>query len=341
MSWEEHLAAFSQHLEVERGYSVRTLAAYNRDLREFARLYEQREGKAPRVTRIDNFDIRAHLAELYEKNQASSISRKLSSLRTFFRFLLGRHIVEQNPAMTVRSPKRKKALPRALEADEVTRLVEVPSQSAGEGAEASVLKLRDRAIFEVLYGGGLRISECCGLDLADIDRDRYRGREFEQVVMRIRHGKGNKERIVPLGGMGMAALDTYLKERAHLRDPRTKTQDPNAVFLNYKGGRLSPRSVQRHMGRYVIEAGVPDITPHGLRHSFATHLLDSGVDLRSIQEMLGHASLASTQVYTKVSLDHIMGVYDAAHPHAKTLGLPSSPPNERSPDGCGTNSGDE
>tara|TARA_R110002073_G_scaffold303128_1_gene471173 strand:+ start:143931 stop:144956 length:1026 start_codon:yes stop_codon:yes gene_type:complete len=341
MTFEEHISAFAQHLEVERGYSARTLSAYLRDLREFARLYEAREDKPPKVTRIDNFDIRAHLAELYETNQASSISRKLSSLRTFFRFLLARGVVDSNPAASVRSPKRKKSLPRALDVDDVNRLMEAPVPVSATSKESPVLKLRDRAIFEVLYGAGLRISECCGLDLADIDRERYSGRNISQVVMRIRHGKGNKERIVPLGSKAMEALDAYLAERPTLRDPRTKTQDEVALFLNYKGGRLTPRSVQRHMGRYVIEAGVPDATPHGLRHSFATHLLDGGVDLRSIQEMLGHASLASTQVYTKVSLDHIMGVYDAAHPHAQKRGITATASDERSPSGCGTNSGDD
>lgn len=341
MTFAEHISAFAQYLEVERGYSERTLAAYQRDLREFAKLYEAREGKPPKVTRIDNFDVRAHLAELYDKNQASSISRKLSSLRSFFRFLLARGVVDSNPAASVRSPKRKKALPRALDVDDVNRLMEAPVPASDASHESPVLKLRDRAIFEVLYGGGLRISECCGLDMADIDRERYSGRSLKQVVMRIRHGKGNKERIVPLGSKAMEALEVYLEVRSTLRCPRTKTQDDAALFLNYKGGRLTPRSVQRHMGRYVIEAGVPDATPHGLRHSFATHLLDGGVDLRSIQEMLGHASLASTQVYTKVSLDHIMGVYDAAHPHALNRGVAATAKGERSPSGCGTNSGDD
>lgn len=316
MSWDKHLAAFAQYQRVERGYSERTISAYGRDLREFARLYEKREGKPPRAQRIDNFDIRSHLAELFDKNQASSISRKLSSLRSFFRFLLARDVVDQNPASTVRSPKRKKSLPRALDVDDVERLMDAPPVDAEDPSSASPLALRDWAIFEVLYGGGLRISECCALDRDDIDRQRYAG----QAVIRVRHGKGNKERLVPLGSKAIEAIDLYLEARPKLRNAKTKEQDPVALFLNYRGSRLSARSVQRHMGRYVVQAGIPDATPHGLRHSFATHLLDAGVDLRSIQEMLGHASLASTQVYTKVSLDHIMGAYDAAHPHALAKG---------------------
>ena len=310
------MAAFAQYQRVERGYSPRTVSAYDRDLREFARLYELREGKPPRVQRIDNFDIRSHLAELFDKNQASSISRKLSSLRSFFRFLLSRGVVDQNPASTVRSPKRKKPLPRALDVEDVERLMDAPAVPEEDPSSASPLALRDWAIFEVLYGGGLRISECCGLNRDDIDRQRYEG----QAVIRVRHGKGNKERIVPLGSKAIEALDRYLEARPKLRNAKTKEQDALALFLNYRGSRLTARSVQRHMGRYVIAAGIPDATPHGLRHSFATHLLDGGVDLRSIQEMLGHASLASTQVYTKVSLDHIMGAYDAAHPHALARG---------------------
>jgi integrase/recombinase XerC len=300
VSWEQHL--------VERGYSPRTITAYQRDLREFARLYQERHDREPEVERVDDFDIRAHLAELFESNQASSLSRKLSSLRTFFRYLLARQIVESNPTATVRSPKRKKALPRALDADDVSRLLEVTAEQ-----DDTPLRLRDRAIFELLYASGLRVSECCALELDDVDRARYGGR----AVVRVRHGKGNKERLVPVGSKAIEAIDAYLGARSRLVDARTRKQDPRALFLNYRGGRLTARSVQRRLGRYVIESGSPDITPHGLRHSFATHLLDGGVDLRSIQELLGHASLASTQVYTKVSIEHLMGVYDAAHPHAR------------------------
>lgn len=312
VSFAQHLDGFTQYLRVERGYSPRTISAYQRDLREFARLYQEREGKELRVERVDDFHIRAHLARLYDSNQASSIGRKLSSLRTFFRYLQARAVVESNPASHVRSPKRSKALPRALDYDDVERLIDEPGEP-GEDSEMLPLQLRDRAIFEVLYGAGLRISECCALDMDDIDRERYSG----QAIVRVRHGKGNKERLVPLGSKAVEAVQGYLEVRKKLRDAKTREQDPRALFLNYRGGRLSPRSIQRHMGSYVIRAGIPDATPHGLRHSFATHLLDEGVDLRSIQELLGHASLASTQVYTKVSLDHIMGVYDAAHPHSR------------------------
>jgi integrase/recombinase XerC len=206
----------------------------------------------------------------------------------------------------VRSPKRKKALPRALDVDDTFRLIEAP-------AEDTPLARRDRALVEVLYGAGLRVSEGCGLDLGDLDRGRY-----GSTLLRVRKGKGGKVRLVPLGAKADEALAAYLAVRDQLAEPRTGRQaDPDALFLNYRGGRLTPRSVQRLVGRRVITAGTAEATPHALRHSFATHLLDGGVDLRSIQELLGHASLASTQVYTRVSLDHLMSVYDAAHPRAQ------------------------
>jgi integrase/recombinase XerC len=164
----------------------------------------------------------------------------------------------------------------------------------------------------VLYGAGVRVSECCGLDLDDLDRSRYGA-----PLVNVRRGKGNKGRLVPLGAKADDALRDYLAVRGALADPRTGALDPAALFVNHRGGRLTPRSVQRHVRGYALGAGTAPATPHSLRHSFATHLLDGGVDLRAIQELLGHASLASTQVYTKVSLDHLMAVYDGAHPRAR------------------------
>jgi integrase/recombinase XerC len=176
-----------------------------------------------------------------------------------------------------------------------------------------VLRSRDRAILEVVYGAGLRVSECCNLDVVDIDAGRH-----GTSLIRVRAGKGGKDRLVPVGSKAEEAVSAYLRVRGQLRDPRTKRSHATALFLNHRGGRLTPRSVQRMVSRRVIRAGTQDATPHALRHSFATHLLDGGVDLRSIQELLGHASLASTQVYTKVSLDHLMSVYDNAHPRARS-----------------------
>ena len=305
--WGRALDRFLRYLEVERAYSPRTCAAYRRDLAEFSSLYAAQSGRPPEPAATTALDVRSHLAALYERNGSATLARKLSSLRSFFRFLVARGEAATNPARAVRSPKRRKALPRALDVDDTFRLVEAPQTAAD-----SPLRRRDRAILEVLYGAGLRVSECCFLDIGDIDRDRYEA----GALVHVRRGKGGKERLVPLGGAALAALGRYLACRHELVSPTARRQDPDALFLNRRGSRLTPRSVQRMVGRSVIEGQTADATPHALRHSFATHLLGSGVDLRAIQELLGHASLASTQVYTKVSMDHLMSVYDAAHPHA-------------------------
>jgi integrase/recombinase XerC len=309
-TWDEATVEFARYLEVERAASPRTVEAYGRDLDEFRRIFVERRGKAPVPARIDVLELRAHLAQLHGRNDAASIARKLSSLRAFFRFLVKKGQLEDNPARLVRSPRRKKALPRALSVDDAFRLVE----GAGAGARepSGPLAMRDRALAEVLYGAGLRVSECCGLDLGDVERQ-----GAQAALLRVRKAKGRKERVVPLGAQGLAALDAYLTVRPALSHPKTGAQDPDALFLNARGGRLTPRAVQAHLRRDVGLLGTAEATPHALRHSFATHLLDGGADLRAIQELLGHASLSSTQVYTKVSLDHLMSVYDKAHPHAK------------------------
>lgn len=311
MEWAAAVDAFCDHLRVERALSARTVEAYARDLEEFRRVYEGRRGAEPAPSAVTALDVRAHLAALYEGAKATTLGRKLSSLRAFFRFLNVRGKVAGNPARSIKSPKRERPLPRALDVDDAFRLVEAPAR---EAAEPAPLELRDRAIHEVLYGGGLRVSECCGLDVDDVSRGE-RG-----TLVSVRAGKGEKDRIVPVGAKADEAIEAYLRDgRPALRDAKTGQQDPRALFLNYRGGRLTPRSIQRHLGRYALAEGAP-ATPHALRHSFATHLLDGGVDLRAIQELLGHASLGSTQIYTRVSMDRLMEVYDAAHPHAKRRG---------------------
>lgn len=313
-SWSEAAEAFAHHLLAERGCAPSTIEAYARDVEEFRRVIANRRGEDPEPARVDIATVRAYLAALFGQNDAASIARKLSSLRAFFRFLVRRGEVKENPAALVRSPRRRRALPRALSVDDTFRLVEAPTADEAQDDGDGPIARRDRAILEVLYGAGLRVSECCGLDLGDVQRD------GAVALVRVRRGKGRKERIVPLGSRALAALDAYLVARPALRDPRTGAQDGAALFLNARGGRLTPRSVERRLQRYVARAGTPRATPHALRHSFATHLLDGGADLRAIQELLGHASLASTQVYTKVSVDHLMAVYDAAHPHARRKG---------------------
>ena len=309
--WRRAVRAFDHHLRIERACSPRTAEAYRRDLEQFRVGWAERSGRDPAPAEIEVADVRAFVAGLYRVNDAASIGRKLSTLCSFFRFLHARGEVAGNPARQVTSPRRKKALPRALDVDAAAALVEAPTDPAAGTPTPGAL--RDRAMFEVLYGAGLRVSEACGLDRDDIDRARF----DDGCLVRVRRGKGGKERLVPLGRQAAEALDRYLAEaRPALRHPRSGAQDPAALFLNRHGGRLTPRSVQRQVARSALLCG-NEATPHALRHSFATHLLDGGVDLRSIQELLGHASLASTQIYTRVSMDHLMKVYDAAHPHAR------------------------
>jgi integrase/recombinase XerC len=260
--------------------------------------------------------VRSQLATLFGANGPATIARKLSSVRAFCRFLVMRGALEGNPAAAIKGPKKKRGLPRALDVDAAFKLVEAPTAtgrtahrtlSPAEQSRHDLLRLRDAALLELLYSTGLRVSEACGLDVTDVDRDRY-----GTPMVLVRRGKGGKSRQVPLGGAADRALVAYLPARRELG------ATDQAMFLNAAGSRLTPRSVQRMVKRWTIAGGVHDIaTPHGLRHSFATHLLDEGVDLRTIQDLLGHASLASTQIYTKVSLDHLMKVYDAAHPRAK------------------------
>ncbi len=316
MDWKRAVGEFLDHLKVERACSERTAVAYGRDLEEFRRLFCDRGGADPDPIRVDTADIRAHLAALFGTNDAATIARKLSSLRSFFRFLAHRGLIEGNPARAVRSPKRRKPLPRALDVDDTFRLIEVANAEPARAELQQRLQLRDRALLEVLYGAGLRVSECCGLDVADLDRGRYQ----DTTLIRVRRGKGGKSRLVPVGSKAEQALAAYLERRAEFAHPRTGAIDPAALFLNHRGGRLTPRSAQRMVSRYAELSGAGEATPHALRHSFATHLLDQGVDLRAIQELLGHASLASTQIYTKVSLDHLMEVYDRSHPRARGSG---------------------
>jgi integrase/recombinase XerC len=339
VDWDSALAGFKAYLEVERNYSPRTVEVYLRDVTALrTHLRDKHGSKANKparggdvaLARLSTIDVRGQLAALFGQNNAATIGRKLSSVRAFCRFLVKRGVLGGNPAAAIRGPKKAKGLPRALDVDDAFRLVEAPAAigrtshrtlSSAEEARHALLRLRDQALLELLYSTGLRVSEACSLDTTDIDRDRY-----GTPIVLVRHGKGGKSREVPLGGAADRALAAYLPARAALAAPRVDRGEftpargaGGALFVNATGERLTPRSVQRMVKRWTIAGGVhANATPHGLRHSFATHLLDEGVDLRSIQELLGHASLSSTQIYTKVSLDHLMKVYDDAHPRAKS-----------------------
>lgn len=284
---------FEEHLQLERNLSPHTLAAYGRDLREFqAFLRAQKPGQGELLGQIDQILLRRYLALLHKKNSKTSIARKLAALRTFFRYLLREGVLDTNPGELVGTPRREKSLPKTLSVDEAFALME-------GGKEDHLLALRDRAIVETLYSCGLRVSELTGLDV--------RGLDLEQGLVRV-SGKGRKERIVPVGSKACQALRDYLAARGN---PALEAP----LFLNHRGGRLTPRSVERNLKRQLREGGVTkNATPHSLRHSFATHLLDGGADLRAIQELLGHASLSTTQKYTQVSVDQLLAVYDRAHP---------------------------
>lgn len=297
------VAAFERYLVRVRGASVHTVRAYRTDLKAFAR-YLEASGSS--LLDADHARVRGFLGTLAVDHAATSRARILASLKSFYRFLVRRKALEKNPASRVKTPKRPQKLPRVLPVDQAFAVVEAPS------ARDDVLGLRDKAILEVLYGGGLRISELCGLSLGDFDA---RAR-----VVRVL-GKGSKERLCPLHERAVAAVQAYLERRGELLAGQRGGEDVEALFLNRVGGRLRARSIARHLDAYVLSLGLPrKVSPHTLRHSFATHLLAGGADLRAIQELLGHASLSTTQRYTHVSWERLQEVYDASHPRAHVEG---------------------
>lgn len=294
----EVVIAFLRHLEVERRYSPRTVGEYEGDLRQLCAWLDEK--KIP-LLRVEHLALRGFLARMHGELAPASVARKLSAIRSFFRFAQKKGLVQANPATLLGTPKQPKTLPKAVPIDEMTALLETPRRD-------TVLGARDRAILEVLYGGGLRCSELCGLDLSSLDRSGGLVRVF---------GKGSKERIVPLGSKAWEALDAWLQLRPRVFAVARRGQDPHALFVNYRGGRLSTRWVARALERYTQLCALRrNVHPHALRHSFATHLLDNGADLRGIQELLGHASISTTQRYTHVSVEQLMAVYDKAHPRA-------------------------
>lgn len=282
---------FIDFLKNEKDVSQHTIRAYSNDLQEFLSFTDKRPEK------IDNLDIRSFMASLhYKKLKKSSISRKLASIRSFFSYLQKEGYVKKNPAKLVSSPKIPKLLPKFLTVDETFLLMEAP-----EGD--SFILTRDKAIIELLYSSGLRVSELTLLDIGDLD--------IKESLIRVK-GKGRKERIIPVGSKAMNAIKNYLPERISL-----KKKSP-ALFLNNRGGRLTQRSIRRILERYSRIVGLKGSpSPHTLRHTFATHLLHGGADLRTIQELLGHSSLSTTQKYTHVDIAHLAKVYDNAHPMAK------------------------
>src|SRR5215475_5551603 len=302
------LTQFLDHLRYERNVSVHTLRNYESDLQQFFDYLapEEKDKKKrtePAIGQIDHLTIREWLASLHsEQKKKASIARKLAALRTFFQFLVREGVLELNPAKLVATPRKEKKLPVHLSIEDAVRFIETPDTETDLGK-------RDRAILELLYATGVRVSELVSLDLRDID--------FQNRLLRV-FGKRRKERIVPFGEPAVKALKDYLAVRENflMNAPATR-RDAQPLILNYQGTRMTTRSVGRLVEKYIrMCAGIHDISPHALRHSFATHLLDSGADLRDIQALLGHARLSTTQVYTHVSMEKLIEVYDKAHPKA-------------------------
>lgn len=299
---QDLLDRFLLRLAHEKNCSEHTLDAYTRDLQQFAAFLRENGGRD--VASVDRMAMRKYLAFLRAKDYSrSTTARKLVSLRSFYKFLIREGIVEENPTRAVRTPKLEKKLPRFLDAGEVEKLLNMPRDLP----LPPFVKLRDIAILETLYSTGMRVGEIGALDLSDVDFF------SERVVAR---GKGKKERYAWLGGPSLAALKEYMEARELMAAAgKIRTE---ALFVNLRGGRLTTRSIERSLGRYASLAGLgTDVTPHTLRHSFATHLLDRGADLRVVQEMLGHENLSTTQIYTHLTTERLKEVYNRAHPRAR------------------------
>ncbi|MFH1117166.1 MAG: tyrosine recombinase XerC [Pseudomonadota bacterium] len=300
MNFQEALRAFIRHLETEKLRSGETVRAYRADLEDF-RDYVQRSqgiGRIDALAEIDTFHVRGFIADRFGKIKKETIGRKLTAVRTFFRFLVREGVVPSNPTARVKAPKGDQPLPRSLSVDEVHRFF----------SRNSDMPVRDLAIFELLYSSGLRVGELTSLRVGDIDVDNG----WVKVI-----GKGRKERYVPVGTKALEALRAYLPVRGMLEMQTGGLKSNGSLFLNHRGAPLSSRSVRRILKRYLdVAALARDASPHAFRHSFATHMLHGGADLRSIQELLGHAGLSTTQRYTKADLGRLMAVYDRSHPRS-------------------------
>jgi integrase/recombinase XerC len=301
MSPDEALEAFMSYLRAERRASEHTVDAYRGDITSLLG-FASGKRKDASLASIDVYVLRGWLGQLARTHGASSVARKVAAVRSFMRFLLKKRILTKNPAEEISSPKVRRPLPTLLSVDAAKEVVESPNLDLPLGK-------RDRALLELLYGSGLRVGEVVRLDITDLDLASMQARVL---------GKGNKERIVPLGRPSVEAVKEYLAVRSQIVHPRKGTQDPRALVLSSTGARIGVRAAQKAVKKYgILGAGRADLHPHALRHTCATHMLDGGADLRAIQEMLGHASLSTTQRYTHVSVDHLMRIYDSAHPLAR------------------------
>nr|MBU1328253.1 tyrosine recombinase XerC [Candidatus Omnitrophota bacterium] len=289
---DRYIHKFINYLEIEKNASDHTVTNYKIDLREFSESLKDKP-----IEQVTHLDVRLFLARMKEKNfSKSSVARKMACLRSFFKFLYREGYIKSNPAVSLSTPKIDKKLPLFLSTDDVAKLLESPDPSDAMG-------LRDKAILETLYSTGIRVSELVGLDMEDID--------FISGVLKVA-GKGKKERLVPIGDKALRAIKAYF-EKIKVIDINEK----KPVFLNKSNRRASDRAVRRIVHRYIHKTSLNEnISPHSLRHSFATHMLDRGADLRSVQELLGHANLSTTQIYTHVTTDRLKAIYDKVHPRA-------------------------
>lgn len=302
---------FLAHLACERRASPHTVAAYRRDLNQLLAFAQGRQEQTLRVSDLSKLVLRAWLGQLSRDRAPVTLARKLAAVRGWFRYLERQPELTENPTTTLGTPRVRRKFPVFLGIEVAGVVVEAPTrlgfQVTPRASEA--VRARDRAMFELLYGSGLRVGELVALDLGDFSPDLAEVRVL---------GKGQKERMVPVGSLAAAALASYFGQREELAHPRRGTLDERAAFVSQRGARLGVRRVQVLVARYGAHAGGrPDLHPHALRHSCATHLLEGGADLRAIQELLGHQSLSTTQRYTHLSMDQLLRTYDAAHPLAK------------------------
>ncbi len=309
---QDAIDAFLEHLRSEKRASRHTVSNYGRDLRGLHAFLTEKRGREPKLKDVDVYALRGWLGALARTHAPASTARAIAAVRTFFKHARRSGKVDKDPTELLGSPKVRRPLPTLVSQSAAAEIVETPDDSKAVG-------LRDRCALELMYGSGLRVSELCGLDLGDVDLRERRVRVI---------GKGNKERVVPLGDKAAAAVEAWLAVREEVVAKGHSVREPRALFLSSKGNRLGVRAVQTITKKNgALGAGRGDLHPHALRHACATHMLDGGADLRSIQEILGHASLSTTQRYTHVSIDHLMRVYDAAHP------LSRPKPSKRSGEG--------
>ena len=296
---KKYIRQFVTYLKIERNYSQHTVDSYELDLSDFVKFLADENGTLPPIEDVDHLTIRSYLANLQERHLArSTVVRRLSSLRSFYKYLCRHSYLDTDPTSALSSPKIQKRLPEFLEISEVELLLSAPDRN-------DIIGLRDQAILELLYTTGMRVSELLSLNLPDID--------MVNAIVKVR-GKGKKERIIPIGGPAMSVLNEYIKRRSELAGDKSI----QAIFLSERGNRIpDSKSIGRRITKYVQSVGIKKkITPHTLRHTFATHLLNAGADLRSVQELLGHTNLSTTQIYTHVTADRLKKVYEKTHPRA-------------------------